>query len=61
MVEATFMEVLVYVTKPGNTHNQYVVVVGKNGTVKGHLLRKVSRVCTLFLKKVGVFIAELTG
>ena len=34
-------------------HNQYDMVVGKNRTVKDHLLRNVSRVCTLFLKKGG--------
>ena len=34
--------------KTGNIHDQYAVVVGKNGTVVGNLARKVSRVCTLF-------------
>ena len=43
----------VYVTKPGNIHDQYAVAVRKNGTVVGHLPQKVSRVCTLFLKKGG--------
>ena len=40
-------------------YDQYSVAVGKNGTVKDHLPSKVSRVCSLFLKKGNrVFIGE---
>ena len=50
--EATVSEkALVCVSKPRNTHDQYAMAVEKNGTAEGHLLQKVSRVCTLFLKK----------
>ena len=31
---------------------------GKNGTIKGNLPRKVPHICTLFLKKTVIFIAE---
>ena len=51
-VEATFVDVLVYVTKPGNSYDQYAVAVGKNGIVKNHLLRKRFHVFVL-LKKGG--------
>ena len=41
------------VMKPGNTHDQCAVAVGKNKAVKGHFPKKVSHVCTPFLKKGG--------
>ena len=34
---------------------------GKNRTVKGHLPQKVSRVCTLFMKKGGRIRRRATG
>ena len=49
VVKATPMEYeeeLVCVSKPGNTHNGYTMAVGRNGTVKGHLLQKVACTCT---------------
>ena len=61
VVEAMFVEALACVTKPGNTHDQYAKAVGKNGTIKGHLLRKVLRVCTLFRKKSGRIHCRVTG
>ena len=36
-VETMFGEALVNAAKPGSTHNQCAVAVGKNGMVKGHL------------------------
>ena len=63
-VGATLVEckkALMCILKPGNTHNWYAVAVGKNGTVKGHLPWKVSRVCTLFLKKGGHIRCRVTG
>ena len=44
-----------------NTHNQYTVAVEKNRTIKDHLQRKVSRFCTLFLKKGGHIHCRVTG
>ena len=46
-VEVTFVEEVVCITKLGNTHDQYALAVGKNGTVVGHLTQKVSHVCIL--------------
>ena len=39
-VEAMFVEVLVCVTKPGKTHNQYTVAVRKNRIVKATCHKK---------------------
>ena len=36
-----------------NDRDRYVVAVKKTGTVIGHLPRKVSRVCSLFLRRGG--------
>ena len=45
-------EALVCVLKSGNTRDQYVVAVGRKGRDgNGHLLQKVSRVCTLPKKR----------
>ena len=52
-----------HVSKPGNTHNQYTVAVGRNiyRTVKSHLPQKTSYVCTLFMKKDGHHYCRVTG
>ena len=40
---------------------EYSRAVENNWAVKGHLLRKVSRVCTLFLTKGGCIHCRVTG
>ena len=40
MIKPTFVEVLVCVLMPGNTHDQYAVAAEKNGIVKGHFAMK---------------------
>ena len=37
-----------------NNHDRYAVAVTKDRTIVGHLPRKVSRVCSLFLKRGGI-------
>ena len=39
--------------EPTNESNRYAVTVLKDGNVIGHLPRKVSRVCSLFLRSPG--------
>ena len=51
--EAAVGEALSCVRKSRNACNRYAVAVEKNGTVVGHLPRKVSHVCALLLKRGG--------
>ena len=47
---ATVGEVLVCKREPKNSSDLYVVAVKNEGTIIEHLLRKLSRVCSLFLR-----------
>ena len=49
------------VAESSNTSDLYAVPVTKNGTIVGHVPRKVSDVCTIFLRKGGVILCEVTG
>ena len=44
-----------------NNHDRYAVAVTKDRTIVGHLPRKVSRVCSLFLKRGGRIDCVVTG
>ena len=59
--EAAVGEMLVCVREPRNAHDRYAVAVEKDGTVIGHLPKKVSRVCALFLKRGGSIHCTVTG
>ena len=48
--EATIGETLNCVREPQNFHDRYAVAVTRNETVIGHLPKKISRVCSLFLR-----------
>ena len=47
--------------EPENSCNCYAVVVKRSRVVIGHLPRKLSRVCSLFLRCVGVILCTGTG
>ena len=47
--------------EPTNESDRYAVTVLKDGNVIGHLPRKVSRVCSLFLRRGGTISCEVTG
>ena len=47
--------------EPGNSCDRYAVAVKRSGVVIGHLPRKVSRVCSLFLRRGGVISCTVTG
>ena len=47
--------------KPTNESDRYAVAVLKDGNVIGHLPRKVSQVCSLFLRRGGTISCEVTG
>ena len=51
--EAAVGEVLVCEREPQNTMDRYAVAVKRSGTVIGHLPKKMSRVCSLFLRRGG--------
>ena len=45
----------------GNSCDRYAVAVKRSGVVIGHLPRKVSRVCSLFLRRGSVILCKVTG
>ena len=59
--EAVVGEVLVCEREPRNTADRYAVAVKKDGTIIGHLPRKVSRVCSLLLRRGGIIQCIVTG
>ena len=58
---ATIGEVLSYEREPTNSKDRYAVTVKKDETVIGHLPRKVSRVCSLFLRRGGTVHCQVSG
>ena len=47
--------------EPENSCDRYAVCVKRSGVVIGHLPRKLSRVCSLFLRRGGVISCTVTG
>ena len=54
-------EVLQCEREPSNASDRYAVAVKKDGTTIGHLPRKVSRVCSLFMRRGGRIQCTVTG
>ena len=44
----------------GNVHDPYAVKVMKSGIVVGHLPKKISATCSLFLRKGGAISCQVT-
>lgn len=59
--EARIGEILPCIREPANMVDRYAVSVVKNGTVVGHLPKEVSRLCSLFLRRGGEIMCEVTG
>ena len=59
--EAAAGEVLMCEREPHNALDRYAVAVKKTGTIIGHLPRKLSRVCSLFLRRGGTIECTVTG
>ena len=59
--DASVGEVLMCVRETHNAQDRYAVAVKKSQTVVGHLPRKISRVCSLFLRRGGVIECTVTG
>lgn len=54
-------EELVCEREARNSTDRYAVAVKKDGTIIGHLPRKISRVCSLFLRRGGVIRCTVSG
>ena len=54
-------EQLECVQEPANLHDRYAVAVLKEETVVGHVPRKISIVCCLFLRRGGTIVSTITG
>ena len=59
--DAAIGETLTCKREPTNKRDRYAVAVTKDGTVIGHLSRKLSRICSLFLRRGGTITCEVTG
>ena len=58
---AAIGEELVCSREPTNATDGYAVTVEKDGTIIGHLPRKISKVCFLFLRRGGSINCTVTG
>ena len=47
--------------EPYNTSDPFAVAVVKDDTTVGHVPRKISAICSLFLRKKGAILCEVTG
>ena len=58
---AAIGEVLPCEREPTNPEDRYAVAVKKDDIIVGHLPRKVSRICTLFLRRGGSITCTVAG
>ena len=56
--EAAIGEVLVCEREPRNTADRYAMAVKRSGSMIGHLPKKMSHVCSLFLRRGEIFAAQ---
>ena len=59
--KAAVGEELVCVREPHNSHDRYAVAVKREDVLIGHLPRKLSRLCSLFLRRGGAIFCVVTG
>ena len=59
--DAVVGETLQCCREDGNIHNPYAVSVKKGSTIVGHVLKKLSCLCSLFLQRGGNICCEVTG
>ena len=55
-----YHEILQCSCEDGNVHDPYAVKVMKSGGVVGHLPKKISATCSLFLRKGGTILCQVT-
>ena len=58
---AAIGEELVCVREPTNAVDRYAVAVVRSGTVIGHLPRRISKICSLFLRRGGSIHCRVSG
>ena len=59
--EAAVGQTLPCQREAGNPHDPYAVSVTEGGTIVGHVPRAISAVCSLFLRRNGTILCEVTG
>lgn len=57
----TLDDELICVRDPFNSIDRYAVTVKNGDTVVGHLPKKISRLCSLFLRRGGSIMSTVTG
>ena len=55
------VETLPCTREPTNSQDRYAVAVRKAGVTVGHVPRKISRLCSLFLRRGGEILCTVTG
>ena len=59
--EAAFGELLSCQRETGNSYDSFAVGVMKNGSIVGHIPRKLSAVCAMFLQQGGSILCQVSG
>lgn len=59
--DATVGEQLTRRREPGNSRDPFAVSIIKTSTIVGHVPRKISSVCSLFLQHGGMILCRVTG
>ena len=59
--EATRGEILTCARETGNAFDPFAVSVLKRDTVVGHVPRKISAICSLFIRRGGMIQCKVTG
>ena len=59
--EAAVGQTLPCQREAGNPHDPYAISVTEGGTIVGHVPRAISAVCSLFLRRNGTILCEVTG
>ena len=59
--EAVLGEVLSCQREPGNRHDPYAVAAVSSGRTVGHVPRKISPICSIFIRRGGLITCMVTG
>ena len=59
--EAAYGELLSCQRETGNSYDSFAVGVMKNGSIVGHIPRKLSAVCAMFLQQGGSILCQVSG
>ena len=59
--EAAIGDVLECLREPSNARDRYAVATKKEGNIIGHLPKKISKPCVLFLRRGGSIYCTVTG